>query len=355
MEVNAPPRRSRRAQTTVYLIALAVYLCAIYLPFLWMPPLPQDAAYAKWGLDLPWHTWIYEAQPHLFGASPVVFRLQNYLLLFGCSVVLFFLTARLVGPPLWLASFSAVLFMANPAKGPIIYSSAGFAYFSALLFSFLALHSYARWREQGRYPLWLGSLGLACLAMVLQPVHAWLVVPLFFLHQFYGDQRDWKHFAAALLVLWGGWGLLFGQMFPPEGFTRHPMVCMLPLYPIGFLPDTVEFFNRFVWLEWGCLLFWTLLGVQLWKKVRHPALALGWGSGLLIMLLSASPDLVTLARGEVLLLPMALVHIGLAAVVQCVWQHPKWRKSAVLLTAFWCVVFFVLQVRAGLMWWPAES
>ncbi|MBI2433750.1 MAG: hypothetical protein HYV26_12860 [Candidatus Hydrogenedentes bacterium] len=358
MEPSNPPRRSDRNQILVYLTALGVYTAVVYGGSLSVFPLGAD--YVR--LAHPELLWkgqatLLKAEMALFGTSIPAWHLFNVLLLYLCSVCVFFLTRALLGRPLWLASSADVLFMANPAKSEVVYNLTGALHLAPALAGLLSLFLYARSRQIPGHWRYVLALLLFVLAVHLERTMAALTVPLLLLHVCIGKapaRGEWLRGLTAIAVA----GYLFLLVAPPSEFYWPALApLLLVVYPIGLLPSTVALCNSYPILVWAAVVSTAgLLAVIHWGA-RHPVFLYGVTGAVGVALFGTilPVDLVHMIGGGQLLVPMALIHLALAALCQSILRHPKWRKLMVLLTAIWCVVFFVLQVRMGMIWKEAGT
>lgn len=354
MEQVEVRRVSARKQALVYLVALAVYTALVYGPFLWAGPVPE-------GLER-----VAGVPQRLIDEAPRwVPRLNSILLLYIASASVFFLTTQLVDRPMWLASFAAVLFMANPVKGEVMYALGGPDYMRPAAMELLGLATYAYARKHSRdTALQLAAFAIFC-RILLEPIRGdWDVItgemflahlwPLALVHLLVPEAREGRGVTLGKGMLVAvAIAVVLGIM--PINWA-FPTPILLSLYPIGLLPETQALLTLWPWLELGLCCLAGVAFVLIYRKSRHPALLFG-GAGAVGYWWLMGPrevDMVTLQGGDALLVPAALVSVGLAGLVHSILRHPKWFRPMVLLTALWCVVYFVLQVRAGMAWTPSE-
>ncbi len=128
-------------------------------------------------------------------------------------------------------------------------------------------------------------------------------------------------------------------------------LCLI-LYPIGFLPETLERFQNQYWLILVCCMVIVVMFFALAYASRHRGFVFGILAAMCLRFLQGSNpfDVVHMIGGGQLLLPVAFMSIAFAALVHRVIQHPKWLRPMIFLTAALCVVFFGLQFQMNMIW-----
>jgi hypothetical protein len=278
--------------------------------------------------------------------------LMAIVLLYGCMLCVFILTRHLVGGPVWLGSLAGTFLMAHPVKTEVLFSPTGIYYGLAAFFALAATLAYVRARQ-------LGGFGRHAIALIL---YAGAVIPFTVNAAFFGviialeflvgdaDKRNWLRplplIAVTMLANWFHLDTLYAVMpTPPAMWT--PLI--LVLYPIGFLPETVEHLvpNPLeLWL-WGAVSGIGVILLLVFVKSRPFRLAV-----LSVLLFrfyhGALPiDFVSADGGGQLLYSVGLTGVAFAAFSAWLMGFEAWGRPTVALTSIICAVLFILQFQAN--------
>lgn len=299
------------------------------------------------------------------GQSPRLIQGLAVLTLYGCMITLFNLTRRVVKGPVWLGSLAAAVLMAHPVKTEVLFSAFGLFELAGALFALLTLLAYLRLIES---PDWARFIvALICFALATLPfsVNATLFGILIMLEFYPGtpETRRWGRLVPFLVVALIANGIHLETLYTgmPD-FQGNFAPMLLLIYPIGLLPDTLAQLQAaplLAWV-WAVLALALLMGSMIW--VRNGAYRVA-----LLALLSYrfypsadTIDLVSLAGGGQLLIPLALACVALAGFCRWLLQFEAWGKPTIALTTMLCIVFFILQFQAnrafpGLVKTPAPT
>ena len=342
------------------LAAMAVYLVIVYSPALFVTPLGRDfEAFATGGAVMPTVSrYIFQLFTGLFGANAYLYILANVICLYGTMIALYFLTNKAVRGPGWLGILAGSLYMANPVHTEAVLNLSGMQDLLPALIQLSALAIYvANLREPSLWK-YITSIGLATLgtlgfdgaiAVPFAMVLAEICLP---------DpprKNRLRLIPAALLLAVGGAHV--GRVILAEGFDPIARLRVMAffLYPIGLLPKTVMDYRDSIFLQCslGALLIATCAGLA--YAVRHRAFYFGLiASGVaLVSTTGAIVDPYHMTGGGKVLVANALFMVGLQALFFRVMAHPKWKSQVVLGTSLLSVIFFVIQLRANLIWGQA--
>ncbi len=339
------------------LVAMAMYLCVVFVWGLRVYPLGRDfSRLAKAGEGLPFLVGRLLAwEVAVFDTNVVGYHVVNLALLYACMVCLYYLVWLTVKGPPWLGSLAATLFMANPVHSEAVLNLSGVVDLLPCLFALAALLFYA-WHAAGPRP-WKLLVGLALLGVASVPhqVNAALVVVVI-LYEFVvvpPGARRYSRLAAFGLVGFLGFCIHAGTLFE-RGFSPAHMFGPLYfiVYPIGFLPETARAFHERPWLGWvGAAAVLLVVGL-IHRKARRKAILFGLSGMAAVCLFQGGRfvDPVHLVGGGRLLLPNALFNVAFVALCLRMMEHPKWRKPLVTGTTMLCVVFFALEIRSIRAW-----
>lgn len=325
------------------------YLLVVYVWSLNIYPMGRDYETMAHPENLPWGAeQLFRWEMRAFGAFVPGYHIVNCVLLYACMVALFFFTRFTVRGPWWLGSLAAVLMMANPVKSEAVLNLSGIA---ELLPAFLALTALALYAWEIMEPRWWKLL----LSMAMLVLASWpfrcnaLLFLVCLLSEWLVAEKAQRARLRMVLVLAAGL---------PAVRTLWPIMPMLDLaplffilYPIGLLPETVHTFHTFAMV--GCFAAVPVLLGLAWKhrKQRSPLL-FGLLAACAFRFYQGSPsfDPVHLLGGGVLIVPIGLINIAVAALCRRIIQHPKWHRPMVFLTSVLCLLFFGLQIQANLIW-----
>ncbi len=353
---NSASRRQLRAFLCTNLLyvwivfgwSLSLYPLGIDFAYLADPHLMGDAAGR-----------VFEMLMRVSGDQIAYYRVFNLLLLYLGMVCILLLTRFTLNGPWWLGSFAAVLTMANPAKSEAVLQLSAVADLLPACAALMALTAFAAWRRLGGPPLYALSLLLSVFAVVYFPENAALPLVLFLFYIVIptGNLANSLQLLpiAGLMVFWlyniiglyGHFGMDLVQRFAP---------LYLAFYPLGLKVETATLYEAWPWL-WMVPALLTAGVVYLsYKLSRQPALLFGVFAALAFRLVPmADFDFVHLRGGGALIVPIALLNVGAAAVWMQVQRHARWRRAAVLLTTLLCVVWMTLQVQAVWHWREAAA
>ncbi len=343
-EAPISPKAGMAHPVRIFLVANFIYLWVVHVWGLSVPPLAVDKAVWERFDKLPLLTRAALNELNQFtNASDVGMRVANLLLLYGCMVGVFFLTKAVVKGPWWLGSLAAVLMMANPVKTEATLAVTGI---TAMLPAFLAITGtlVAVWPFKKLSDA-ANVVGAVLIGLAMYGSPAYLLAPfvVICLQWCNGSLRIGSAALWGIFALWIIAVVYESMRFAP---TDGLLSLFLAVYPIGLLPETAAALAGSLWLSVGAAALIVVAWLVLWRVTRHPAV-LWCGLAATILRLSMPPiDLVTMAGGGTMILPIALVAIGFAAVCHSILQHPAWPRHVVFLTTVLCLVFFGLQIRA---------
>lgn len=349
-----------RYHDTYDAVSLFVYLVAIYIWSLKTYPMGRDfEALAGSGENLPAIAGhLFRAEIALFGTWLPGYHLVNLLLLYACTMCVYYLTNLTVRGPWWFGTLSACLFMANPVHSEAILNISGVTDIIPCFFGLLVLTAYA-WQVKSPAPWkFVVALALLLLASITFPSNATLVlvIVLFELLAARTGERSVSRLGVFLLAGIVGMashtgdlitsGLQLSQRFVPLYFL---------FYPLGFLPKTVVAFDTHPWLAWLAVAAVIGILILIYRKARRPVILFGLLSmaALRFVPLERSIDFATLIGGGQLLLANALFTIALVALFLRIMDHPKWRVSMIGITTTLVIILFAMQFISVRRWHEA--
>jgi hypothetical protein len=347
-EAPISPKAGMAHPVRIFLIANFIYLWVVHVWGLWVPPLAVDVTVWDSYDHLPLLARVgLKELYHFTNASDVGMRIANLLLLYGCMVGVFFITKAVVKGPWWLGSLAAVLMMANPLKTEAMLATTGI---TAMLPAFLAITgiAFAVWPfefQKERRRANIAGVFFVGLAMIGSP--AYFLAPLVIIClQWCNESQQFS--TAAIWVVVGVFGIQIAFLLQSLSFqpTDGLLSLFLTVYPIGLLPETAAALAGSFWLSVGAATLIVVAWLVLWRATRHPALLWCGLAAIILRVSMPAIDLVTMAGGGTMILPIALVAIGFAAVCHSILQHPAWPRHVVFLTTVLCLVLFGLQIRA---------
>jgi uncharacterized membrane protein YuzA (DUF378 family) len=352
--------KSSRRQLRVFLCTNFVYIWLVFGWSLTLYPLGIDFIYlADPGQMQSAAQRVWEMELRLFGDSIALYRVFNILLLYCCMVCILFLTRFVLGGAWWLGSLAAVLTMANPAKSEGILHLSAVADLLPAFAALAALAAWAGWHRHGGGAAYVLALVLGAFASLNFAENAmlpWVMLALYILIPSEHAARALHLIPVSLL----GVAALFrhGWMFSHHGF--NPVDAIAPLYlafyPLGLWPSTAALYWQYPALWLVVALVFLALVALLWRKLRDNALIFALLGALLLRAMPLGEfDIVHCRGGGALIVPFALLYIGLAAVWMHIQQHPRWRRQAVVLTTLLCLLFFGLQWQALWHWRQAGA
>lgn len=359
--MSSVPAETERPETgpkhpvAIFLVANFVYLWAVHAWGLWRPELAGDAqlfahdAYAS--LPAVPRGW-FIIVTNLFGGEIVPIRIVNALLLYACMVGVFFLTRAVVKGPWWLGSLAAVLVMASPLKTAALISIGGVVHLLPALFAIWGT-LLAVWPFGRNAAAW-GVLGgvLILLAQNERTEYVFCPLVIIFLRAASVGWQLIPCIACAALNVWTAaihWDAFREQTLASGQF----LALFLAVYPIGLMEGTRDILVVHPAVAWGAVALMLMVWLGLWRWSRHPAV-LWCGLAALALCLVVPPiDLVSMAGGERMLLPIAFIAMGFAALCHRIMLHPQWPRQVVFLTTCVCLLFFGLQIRALKHWTDA--
>ena len=341
-------------------VSLLVYIFVIYIWSITTYPMGRDfEALARSGENLPAiASHLFRAEMALFGTWVPGYHLVNMLLLYACTMCVYYFTNLTVRGLWWFGTLSACMFLANPIHSEAVLNLSGIADLIPCLFALLALTTYA---SQVRHPArWKFIAGLVLLLLATIPFQAnatlLLVLILYEVLVTRAGERSFSRLGVYLLAGIVGLtahtgdlitsGLQLSQRFTPLYFL---------FYPLGFLPKTVIAFDERPWLAWLAAVAVVAILALIYRKARRPAILFGIlaMAALRLAPLERPVDLVTLVGGGQLLLPNALFTLALVALFFRIMDHPKWRISMIGITTTIVIILFAMQFISVRRWHEA--
>jgi hypothetical protein len=337
----------------VFLVANFFYLWVVHLWGLKHHAMGRDYAAMAHPERLPDLVgWVFASMIRAFGDAPLGYLLVNIFLLYGCMVGVFFLTRALLRGPWWLGSLSAVLMMSNPLKGEATLNLSGIQDLLPAFFAIwglvLALWPFTRAFRLARSAAFVFVL----IAGTQGAEYTFLPLVVLLLEHLVNSKRSGRLQWPILIPLLVYWNRDLVEVAP---FAQAMLSLFLAVYPIGLLPGTAAALNASPGLALVAAIGIAAVCIALWRASRNAAVIVCAAAALLLFLAMSPVDLVHLAGGGKMLLPIALVAIAFAALCHRVMQHPQWPRHVVFLTSALCVVFFVLQIRAFFVWRVASD
>ena len=347
----------RRHRTPFDCIAMLVYLLAVHVWGLGTWPLGRD--YEVLGSHRDWlaplTSGMIEGQVRLFGGNPLPYQAVNLALLYGAMLCVYFATNRMLAAPRWFGTLAATLFMAHPVHLEAALSVTGGAtdllpaFLGVLMLALLlrgvcapSFAALAGGMAAGVAALWADPANLAALAAL--GLHLWLTP----------TRRDRPHEAAA----WGAVGMLalWGAVLLPRAWEAPTPLTLWAaytlIYPLGLLPETTHRLAAHPWLFVTATAIAGALIVQVYRKVRKPAMVVGVAAALLgALAIHERPfDPYHLIGGGQLTLASFFAVLAVCAVFARMFEHPKWRRPTIYLTTVLCIVLFGMKISGIAAW-----
>lgn len=333
------------------LFADALYLAAVYVFFLAIPPLGRDYVALAHPDTIPF----FRGMVWLFGGHGWLYLTTNLVLLYGCMAAILLLTGRITCGPWWLGSVAAVLFMANPVKTEAVLHVSAVHMLLPGLLTLCTLYVYVACRSAAHPVIRCVPLVVYVIVTLATPASPALFALIILLEYSVFKRRSycWVPIAAVGMVA----VVMTGHGFTTEAI--HPARMIGPLffvvYPIGLLPDTAAFFQAFPWV--GHAIGIVLVIGALWFvwKLKEPAVTFGF-LGAIVSRMGQGGDVVdpvTLAGGGSLLVPTAMLSIAVAGVFHAIMRNATWRRSVVRITTLLCVLAMCTQLWVNLHWCDA--
>jgi len=345
-----------------FLIADAAYLLIVYGWLVTMQPVGLSYRQAATPDEI--HLLprlIFQQMHRWFGDSIPGYLVVNFLLLYGCMVLIFFLTRLITRGPWWLGSVSAVLFMANPIKSTALLSIGGIQWLLPGLLGLAVLLLYALCRSGSMIGhKWLPFLTYL-LVSVFTPSNIPLFAVIFVLEEICFKKAERSVTRHHIYIAAAGILLLFfsGQIFLPHALSLHAMfIPLLPLLnPIGFLSSTFSFFSYYTIAFYIGLAAGLTLLCFFMRRYRHPAFIFGILGAFAFRIGQGSLpiDLVTLENSSTLLIPTALAAVGAAGFFLALSEIPHWNTSVVRLSTLVCCAAMLCQIWVNLQWYRAGA
>ena len=344
-------------RTRMDAVMMLVYTSIVYAWGLPAHPLGRDyEALATQGENLPILAGtLFRLEMAWFSDWAVGYHLVNLVLLYACMLLIYFLTNLTVRGLWWFGTLAAVLFMANPVHTEAVMNLSGVADLVPCLAALAALTACAYHAWQPGRRLFAFSLALLATASLLYEANAYLFLVVLLLERIITDpsKRDRKRLIPWLMIgacglVWHREALVAGGVDPAGMFS--PLYFLF--YPIGFLPETARRFHEHPWLGWVAAGVVIAILALVCRKVRRGHVLFGLLAMAAIRLYpGADPiDPVHMVGGGQLLLANALFNIALVGLFFRIMDSIKWRVTTVWLTTMLCIVFFVMQVRANVLW-----
>lgn len=301
--------------------------------------------------------WRWEAAA--FGDAAGAYIAFNALLLYASMLLLFQLTNRAVRGPWWFGTLAAVLYMANPVHSEAVLNLSGAVDLVPCLLALAALVAYAVHGHAPSAATAASAIVLFALAVLVAPdnIALVLVVALWEVLRVDPERRSARRllpFAALTVVALyvhrhalGAAEYSAAQMWAPLYFI---------LYPIGYLPETVQRFHAYPALGWLSGATVLVIVALIYLKAQRPAILFGLLAVFALRLYPGNRpvDPVHLVGGGQLLLANALLNIALMGLFYRMMDHPRWRIPIISGTTLLVAVFFVLMIRAELAWKEAS-
>lgn len=346
-----------RHQDAFDLVSLFGYVWLIYGWWLGTHPMGRDyGILASSGADYPVLTRLaLRALVAWFGSWAPGYHLVNVLILYACMALIYALAKYAVRGMWWLGTWAACIFMANPVHTEAVLNVTGVVDLLPCVIGLIVLLGYADHAAEPagwKLPIHLSAFALgvayypelAPLVIVLW-LYEWLIVP--------APDRS-----RVRIALWSAVGLAaiaYHRMrLPVDLATAADQFAplYLILYPIGFLPETIEKFHARPWT--GLVAGATVVAVftLIYRKARRPAILFGaLGAVVLRSAVGGKPiDLVHMVGGGQLLLANALLTLAVAALVFRIMDHPKWRPAMVGITTTIALLCFAMQTLSNKTW-----
>lgn len=338
-------------------VMLLIYTLLVYVWSLNLYPLGRDfAVLAQGGSGLPpVAEQLFAFEMALFGTFLPGYHAVNILLLYLCTLGVYrFVNATLRGF-WWLGTFAAVIFMANPVHTEAVANVSGIGDLVPCLAALIPLVLYAEHVRAPRRRVLAAALiafGLAVFAFV---ENVYLVLVILLLELLVTERRHWGARRIALFAATGAAAVLFHwTSIRAAGFDPAASLASLYLvfYPIGLLPETVHVLRESLWWAAAATAGAAFVLTIIWRKTGSPAFLFGILGMVALRLYPGSRpvDPVHMLGGGQLLLANAFFVLAVAAMLNRILEHLKWRKTVVWLTTIGGVVMFALQVSAIFAW-----
>ncbi len=350
--------RVRRRVPVLYDLMMGfVYFCFVHVWGLWVQPLGRDfellSARAAAVVEPP-VAWLLRMESEFFGANVLPYHLLNAALLFACIVCVYWIVQLAIQGPYWLAALGATLFMAHPLHAESTLNLAGAADLLPALPGLAAVALYLAHARKGGKTLLVLALLMMALAVGLFRANTGLFVALLAAELFlFRSARCHARIVPTVAI--GAAGLwLHHKALITASFSLQQTVEPLyfAVYPLGFLPETVERALAYPVLSWmGVAAALAVLAFIL-RKAKRPELpfAIVAMFGCRALVPGREIDLVHLTGGGQLILPLAMGAVGVVALAHEIAKHPKWRATAIYGTTFLCLLLFTLHIRESRAW-----
>ncbi|HOQ32598.1 MAG TPA: hypothetical protein PLA12_08805 [Candidatus Hydrogenedens sp.] len=336
-------------QVRIFLFLDFVY---VSLVFLWVLFLPSSGSDYLWFHNTFFNQPIYGSDSFIlsviFTYSFIMFRLLNFLLLYILMFILFFTTRFVTGGPWWLGSLSAVLFMAHPLTQPQIVQLNGYETLFPLVMNAipLLLFAYSVYTQTSQLIfIWLFSL----IALLVSPLSAPFIFIIGFgllLNRDVQGAIPKRHIWMGILtILPALYFLKVNQSNYIFSFDFIPQLSLL-IYPIGWLPMTVDIYHR----ESILPVFYTLLSISVlvfisWKIKQKYLVLFLWGI-LFLCLFSYKKgiNLTQPLQNPSALFPLMLLCIAVSGICGIIQKQPRWKMSVVKITTVLCIIMMCCQI-----------
>jgi len=353
MEATHTSKVKRAPGPLYFLIANFLYLVVVQGLSLTIQPVGRDFEVFAGASPLA-GAWIAPVLESVFGDSVALYHVLNLALLYGAMCCVFLLTRLLVQGPWWLGSLTAALLMANPLKSEAIYQLSGFLDMLPAFLGLLSITLYVVFAVYHRKAACAGAVAAHALAVFLFP-QTWGLLLVLIAYEAIVLQTGKD--ALARLAPFGLVSLaaLFVGVQPEHWWSGNVLETFTPLYfvfyPIGILPSTEAWFLAETWVWVAACVVILALSLAIGWGAQSRALSFGLLASVAFRLIPAQPvDLVHMAGGGQMIIPIALMNIAFAALCWRMLQHKKWVRSVVFLTTALCILFFVLQIRELFAW-----
>ncbi|MDZ4860994.1 MAG: hypothetical protein SGI88_18630 [Candidatus Hydrogenedentes bacterium] len=357
-EPLAPPGRivalRLRHKTAYDAVAMLFYLVLVYAWGLWTYPLGRDfAMLAGQGAELPiLARQLFELEVEWFGANPVGYHLVNMALMYACMLLIFHFVNISVKGMWWFGTLAACIFMANPVHSESMLNLSGAADLVPCLAALCVLLAVVIYADKPT-PL-RGMIAAVMLAGFLFafPEFGFILFPVIT----YGFAVRWRsHPAVAPAIIGVACCIVLLCWFAGFEVVNKFGAAYLVMYPIGFLPETLEAFHTRPWL--GLVAAGAVIGV-VWlmhRKIQRPLFV--WAIASMVMVSAVGDrsdvDWIHMVGGGRLLLANVFFVLALIIVVFRIMDNPKWRLPMISLTTMLVVVFFAMQWRSMRAWHEA--
>jgi len=338
-----------RRQVRIFLFLDFVYVSVV---FLWVIFLPVSASDYLWFHNTFFNQPIYGSDSFILSAilsySSIAFRLLNFFLLYVLMLILFFTTRFISGGPWWLGSLAAVLFMAHPLTQPQVIQLNGYETLFPIVMNaiLLLLFAYSVHTQTSQFIfIWLLSL----IALLTVPLSAPFILIIGFgllLNRNVQGPIPKQHIWIGLLtILPALYFLKVNQSNYTFSFDFIPQLSLL-IYPIGWLPTTVDIYhsNGILPILYGLISIFVLLLIS-WKVKQKYLLLLSWG--ILFLCLFSHKNSVNLTQplqNPSALFPLMLFCITVSGICGIIQKQPRWKTSIVKVTTLLCIIMMGGQI-----------